>query len=780
MKTLSILILCVVFFLNSGAQETGPIPAVKQKLTDYFSQYPVEKVYVKTDKTTYKPNEIIWFSAYITQANELVQNEAEKELFVNLYNETGKLITSAIFRINNGLVNGDLPIPGDLQKDQYFLVAYTASQISPEEIWYSMIQIDPKYSDQLVAQVEFQDSISVAGKENKLAIVVLDEAGNIPKNSKFKYQIVSGEQIIAQDKLKSDESGKMNIVFTIPAKSNGEPFICKLSDSKEEWIHEIFLPTNLDPVIVKFYPEGGNLTTGIASKIGFTAFNKWGIPVDIEGSIIDQDGNAATMVKTFSKGLGLFPLTPDGKKNYKLKISSTTGQNQTFEIPAANNSGLALSVAKTDTDFVSVNLYFSDKQKHQIALTINNYGNIYWAADLEINGMGRVKIPTENIPQGINLLSVFSSEGKLMAERIIFSDQKQQLKIDVQTEKLSLKQNQTMPVKIRLTDENNLPISGNITISIADKVWNTRQAENMSSYKVSSELLNPISSFGNVFRDQISNGPVMNAFLISNELKSFNWAKILNFKGESHKKQIGAETISEYIRAVAQKYHLANQNVISDMNYLKNNPSLFIEQPDIQRSTTSKSDAQQRLLENATSLMDVIKTIKPFKLESNQILFYGSENSLMSQSGALIILDGQKMGTDVSIIQGISPREIDHINISTNPVDIQRYTGLNSVGIIEIFQKKSVSKSLSVEMKPEENQYDGIYRIANDFHSTASQANNTGTSVEWLPLQRTNDQGIYEFSVTAGKVISDFEIDVQGVSGNGRSGHGKAVFSVTR
>jgi len=85
-----------------------------------------------------------------------------------------------------------------------------------------------------------------------------------------------------------------------------------------------------------------------------------------------------------------------------------------------------------------------------------------------------------------------------------------------------------------------------------------------------------------------------------------------------------------------------------------------------------------------TNVLDIIKEMKTFTLINNQIVFQGGINSLNNQQGALIIIDGVKVGTDINVLESISTSDIENINISTNVVDIHAYTGLNSQGIIEI------------------------------------------------------------------------------------------------
>jgi hypothetical protein len=178
--------------------------------------------------------------------------------------------------------------------------------------------------------------------------------------------------------------------------------------------------------------------------------------------------------------------------------------------------------------------------------------------------------------------------------------------------------------------------------------------------------------------------------------------------------------------------------------------------------------------------LDVINTLKPFTLKNNKIVFIGSENSLFFQDGALLIVDGVQSGTDVSSISGFSPLEVDHINISTNSADVHRYTGLNSVGVIEIFMKNG-KIAAPIDHKESANKYDGGYRVPNKFPlETTNQKQDTRTTLLWIPEQKVDESGVSEFTVTAGKVISDFNIEVQGISSNGIAGSGSAGFNVTK
>jgi len=858
MKTLTLLVSMILAGIILSAQEQGPIPKISQQITNYFSYFPREKVFLMTDKVRYKPGETIWFRAFADIPENQPAAEESSKLHLGLFDKLGKAVVKDIFKLNSGSASGDITIPDNLEGDIYFLVAYSSAESSPEQISITKLRIDPEYSNQWVVETVAKDSISVSGKKNELFVVLHDISGTILKNEQLRYQFRNGSEILAKDKLKTDENGKVTIPLTIPAKTNGEPFICELTDSKEEWKHEVFLPSNIDPIVIRFYPEGGNLIAGIPTKIGYTAFNKWGIPVDVEGTVLNQEGEKITPVKTLTKGLGLFSVINPAQQKFKLQLSGKTGQNQSFELPASKTDGLAISIVKTDAEFISANLVFADKQKQMVALMITHGNNVYWAADMEINGVGRLKIPADQLPKGINLLSAFSKEGNLLAERIIFRDNAEELKINVQAEKKELLANGNMKVKVQLTDENNQPVSGNIAISVTDELRSDLDNPKIDEYlQIESELETPISVFPEAFKGNISNSALMDIVLIANRIKGFDWAKIRQFKPENasdtntgsyrisgivtdktgnkvskakvslvNNKNMQLHTtttnsegvfsfpnlymstvedfsakatdfegkrdlrvdfiknlegqISVYIEDNIQKYCLLNVDRVIGENYFNNNQDLFVKAPKVVKPNTQSLDGQRKLLASSTSIMDVIKTIKPYKIVGNQIVFFGSENSLNYQGGALIVLDGQQLGTDIGAIQSISPSEVDHINVSTNPMDIQRYTGLNSVGVIEIFQKKAKISEPEAQ-KANANKYDGVYRIPNMFPNESSKnKRNNRTTLLWIPDQKVDQTGQFEFEVTAGKVISDFVIEVQGTSPDGRMGSGKAGFSVTK
>jgi hypothetical protein len=84
-----------------------------------------EQVYVHFNKSCYLPGEEIWFKAYVTDPKTGLLNPYTRNLYVELYNEKGKLIGHKILEVNNGTANNMIKIDYKDQPGRYVFRAYT-------------------------------------------------------------------------------------------------------------------------------------------------------------------------------------------------------------------------------------------------------------------------------------------------------------------------------------------------------------------------------------------------------------------------------------------------------------------------------------------------------------------------------------------------------------------------------------------------------------------------------------------------------------------------------
>jgi len=83
-------------------------------------------------------------------------------------------------------------------------------------------------------------------------------------------------------------------------------------------------------------------------------------------------------------------------------------------------------------------------------------------------------------------------------------------------------------------------------------------------------------------------------------------------------------------------------------------------------------------------IMTLLQRLKPCRIMGNQIFFNYEVNSLNSPQGALIVIDGVKVGNDASSLYAVPVTDMASITVMTHPEDYVIYTSLNVNGVIII------------------------------------------------------------------------------------------------
>lgn len=234
------------------------------------------------------------------------------------------------------------------------------------------------------------------------------------------------------------------------------------------------------------------------------------------------------------------------------------------------------------------------------------------------------------------------------------------------------------------------------------------------------------------------------------------------------------ETLEELLLIESFKVKPIYSSEETPAYYDRNNNLLKLAGSETKDHKSRENSTPEKMLQSGSSVLDVIRMIKPFSLKDNQIVFYGTTNSIMNQQGALIVIDGQKMGTSIDALNTVNPFEVVSVNVSTDPVEIQRYTALNSIGIIEIRTRGDAS---SLRNKPEKEE---------PYISTFNQENipdnvwKYQSTLYWKPNTEIDDNGLINLKLKLSELRTDFVVHVDLTSANGITHHKSSTFSTVR
>lgn len=142
---------------------------ILQKAAVYTAIHRQEKVFVHTDRPAYAAGETIWFSAYVLSAATQRLNNSERVLYVELLAPDGVLLQKQIFKINDGIAEGQLELQESMQGGSCFLQAYTNWQRNAGSALYFRKQIQISKAGRTASPVADSLMANSAGKQPAVA-----------------------------------------------------------------------------------------------------------------------------------------------------------------------------------------------------------------------------------------------------------------------------------------------------------------------------------------------------------------------------------------------------------------------------------------------------------------------------------------------------------------------------------------------------------------------------------------------------------------------------------
>ena len=189
----------------------------------------------------------------------------------------------------------------------------------------------------------------------------------------------------------------------------------------------------------QFFPEGGYLVQGLASKVGFKLTDNTGRGVAAEGTVLDAAGATVARFKTLRFGLGSFSFTPaKAGASYRAVIKLATQQTITQSLPAVREQGYVLHLEDAGPEqlrvvvqaqgpaLASERLYLLGHARQQVAVA---------AEGQLVAGQVVFTIPRRQLAAGVAHFTLFNSRRQPVCERLYFSPPPATLALRAQVDK---------------------------------------------------------------------------------------------------------------------------------------------------------------------------------------------------------------------------------------------------------------------------------------------------------------------------------------------------------
>lgn len=466
-------------FSASAQQDTTILNNILSKSRIIAEQYPAEKVYLHFDKPYYSVADTMYFKAYLTYEQNL-PSLLSKVVYVDIMNSRDSLVKSLKLPVTNSVAYGSLPLDMvNFKQDNYHVRAYTVWMFNSSAAYFftKTIPVGEAIDKKLITHFSYSQSGTDRGQVIN-AQIQYKNLDKIPMAGKpVSWSVTSNYEVVSKGRGVTDQNGVLKISIT-PRKNetiSKGTLVTELNNGAQEILNSAF---NLQPKTgendIQFFPEGGELITGIPTQVAFKAVSPSGLGIDLKGTVTDNDGNQITTFNAAHLGMGSFYLNTESGKTYKANISFSDGTSKTVTIPAAASSGITLQAIAGSPDLINFKIianetFFQQNQGKSLYIVAQNGGRIYYAAQSKLNTqVTAAKIPTAKFPAGIVQLTLFSAAGQPVSERMLFVMPKSALHLSMKTDLPAYKQRQ----KVRLTisaKDSALHVPGNFSLSVTDQ-----------------------------------------------------------------------------------------------------------------------------------------------------------------------------------------------------------------------------------------------------------------------------------------------------------------------
>ncbi|MCE7995024.1 MAG: hypothetical protein HEP71_23805 [Roseivirga sp.] len=222
-----------------------------------------------------------------------------------------------------------------------------------------------------------------------------------------------------------------------------------------------------DSLALDFYPEGGDLITGVSSRVAVKASSVEQIGADAVIRLLDDQGNLITILKTNEDGIGSTVFTPQPHQSYYATINGSLSQ---FELPQAKSNGYSLNVNPFhSSDFVKVRVSAPETGVHRLYAIVQTRGAVTYASQIDFSeNTAIISIPKKDLMTGISQLTIFNENWQPEAERLFFHQANDLLNIDIQTDATDYVPRDSVVLSIKVTTANGKPVQGSFSLSAID------------------------------------------------------------------------------------------------------------------------------------------------------------------------------------------------------------------------------------------------------------------------------------------------------------------------
>ena len=280
-----------------------------------------------------------------------------------------------------------------------------------------------------------------------------------------------------------------------------------------------------------FFPEGGNIISSLKQKVAFKVFSEDGRGQQVDGFITDTKGNKISQFRTLKNGIGTCTIVEYEDEPYKASFN-LNGKDYEFDLPKAHPNGYAIGITSTE-EKTKIHLQRNVSEEENVGLAISNGGSVYFFHKPEFSGeQFALSIDREALRDGVNQITLFNDEGKVMCQRMVFKRPSAPLHFTASFDKESYKPFDKVTLSFELTDSAHKPVPATFSLAVRDADTNlpgSHTGNALNNLLLSSELKGFIEDIDYYFEaDDEEHNLALDNLMLTQGWYRYNWEQMEN------------------------------------------------------------------------------------------------------------------------------------------------------------------------------------------------------------------------------------------------------------
>jgi hypothetical protein len=221
---------------------------------------------------------------------------------------------------------------------------------------------------------------------------------------------------------------------------------------------------------LRFFPEGGDLVTGLNSTLAFEATTNHGKPVNVQGVIKNSNNEIVDSFATVHDGMGSFKFRPAVNEKYTAIWKDESGESHTTALPEAKPTGAVVRIKVSSGNGIHFQVERpangADNFKTITLIGTRQQQQVYKSViDLKTDTLAEGTIPAEQLESGVMQVTVFDANMAPFSERVVFiNNHRSEFAPQIKNEVVNLNKRGKNEISIEIPDS----LASNLSVSVTD------------------------------------------------------------------------------------------------------------------------------------------------------------------------------------------------------------------------------------------------------------------------------------------------------------------------